>query len=178
MGWLFDYHDIGRKAYIEKITSKAHFGEGYTPLMHRAVGNHVWQLVRHEPTGRKFITLDLIAKQKDAGWGYKGLSEDMGPYYYDCPLSLLDAADPPINDTAATWRQAVRDKQAERKAKAERTWGVGMQIRFGGHEYRLHSPAGKRKGWYATGPDGRLFRFGVSHLAKAEIVNATPEKPQ
>ena len=80
MGWTFGY-ETDRKRFIESITSKSHFSDGYTPLGHRVVGNHVWQLVLKNSTGDKFITLDLIAKQRGGGWGHKGLSESMGPCY-------------------------------------------------------------------------------------------------
>ena len=51
------------------------------------------------------------------GWGYKGMSEDMGPCYYDCPLSYLDEADEPSSGLAREWREKVRKLAAERASK-------------------------------------------------------------
>ena len=80
MGWSFSCNDTGRKAHTESLTSARHFSPGYTPITHRVVGNHVWQLVQR-PDGTKFITLDLIAKERGGGWGYKNLDEDWAPYF-------------------------------------------------------------------------------------------------
>lgn len=176
MGWTFAHYDIGRKAHIEQLTSQAHFGPSYTPLEHRVCGNHIWQLVRQESTGRKFITLDLIAKERNGGWGYKSMDETWGPHFYDCPLSLIEKADPPMDERAAAWRTAVQVHHRDRKAALRRTWEAGMRIEFGGREYRLHSPAGTRRGWYATGPGGGMYRFGTSHLSRAKVINTQESK--
>jgi hypothetical protein len=41
-------------------------------------------------------------------FGYKDMSETMGPYHYDCPASILDLLGPPGNEYAANWREACR----------------------------------------------------------------------
>jgi hypothetical protein len=174
MGWSFACRDIGRAAHIAELTSKTHFSAGYTPLEHRVVGNRIWQLVRIESTGRLLITLDLIAKDRKGGWGYKGMSEDMGPSYYNCPLSLLEkASEPPEPGYAAEWRKKVREHHAKRKENEVRTWETGMCIRYGSHEYRLHSPAGPRRGWHVVRcGDGANFRMRANQLVQAEIVGS------
>ena len=40
------------------------------------------------------------------------LSETMGPYSYDCPVSILDLLGPPGNEYAANWREACRQRLA------------------------------------------------------------------
>lgn len=137
MGWSFDTRDIGRKAHIERLTSASHFSPDYEPLDHRVVGNNVWQLVLHKPTGRKLICLDLIAKERSGGCGYKGLSEDMGPYEVNCPLSLLDKASPVTEGYAVEWRQKVHP-YAPRKG-----W-VAMRL-----------------------SDGRIFRMNARQISQA-----------
>jgi hypothetical protein len=44
----------------------------------------------------------------------------MHPYYYDCPVKLLDKADPPDTEHATKWRDAVRKVAAEKKAARAR----------------------------------------------------------
>ena len=166
MGWSFSTYDIGRDNHIERITSQKHFSPGYTPLEHRVVGNHVWQLVRIESENRTFITLDLIAKEKGGGWGYKGLSEDMGPSYYDCPLSLLNKADAPVGGYATAWREKVREHHASKKAKPK--FAVGMTVTLWDHTYRLDANLG-RKGWRVTRSDGNVYRMPSRHLSHATI---------
>ena len=53
-------------------------------------------------------------------FGYKELGEDMGPYYYDAPLrivNLLDELSPNPLGLSAKWRQSVRDYHARMKIK-------------------------------------------------------------
>ena len=68
----------------------------------RLKGIEVWKLTRH-----------------DGCPGYKPMSEEMGPYYHDCPKRILDAADPTTNETANEWRAACHAKR-ERKNLARR----------------------------------------------------------
>lgn len=167
MGWSFDYHDVGRKAFIERITSQAHFSAAYKLLESRVVGNHVWHLLEHE--GRKSIALDLIAKQRGGGWGEKGMDETWGPYHYDCPLSLLDKADPPANDNAAAWRQKVRDYH---EAKRNRPKPVaGLVVELCQHQYRLLEPHWKRGNWVAERvSDGERFRLSPRYLNQSKVI--------
>jgi hypothetical protein len=168
MGWSFAYVDIGRKAHIAEIRSAKHFGPDFTPLRGSTVGNHIWQLVRQESANRTFITLDLIAKDRAGGWGYKGMSEDMGPYYYDCPLSLIDAASEPINESAREWRLKVRAHHAK---KTSHKCFAGQVVSYGGDTYTLIAPAGPRKGWVVDSSTGCRYRMNFKQLARATWVN-------
>jgi hypothetical protein len=167
MGWSFATVDIGRKAHIEELTKG--FTAGYTSLEHRAVGNHVWQLIQ-AADGRKFIHLDLIAKERGYGWGNKSMSETAGPCYYDCPLSFLDKADPPTG-YAIEWREKVRAYHAAKKA-AKPVAGAVVQIN--GEDYTLVRPAGPRRGWIVTDCNGTQWRVNAKRLAQAKPAPATP----
>ena len=61
----------------------------------------------------------LLAKS-DGWWGYKPVSEDMGPCDTACPIKYLDEADEPSNDYAREWRAKVRRRAAERASKRPR----------------------------------------------------------
>lgn len=166
MGWSFEVQERSRKDFVDSIRSQAHFGPGYTYLDGRAVGNHIWGLVRDESAGRKFITLDLIAKERNGGWGYKGMSEDMGPYHYDCPLSLIERATDPTNDSAREWRQKVIAYHAAR-AKAGKA-EVGRLVWSCGTVYRLLGPLGPRKGWRVLDVNsGVTYRMPAGQLSRA-----------
>jgi hypothetical protein len=167
MGWTFTFQQ-DRKAFIAEITSAAHFSASYTPIESRVVGNHVWQLVEKEG-GIRFITLDLIAKDRRQGWGYKGMDESWGPYHYDCPLSLLDKASIIDNESANAWRQKVREYHAAKQAKPAPK--AGMVVTYCNHQYRLDAPAGPRRGWEVTRvSDGKLFRMNAKQLGQAQSV--------
>ena len=159
MGWSFAMQDIGRKAHIESLTSVKHFSPGYVPVTHRVVGCHVWQLAQR-PDGTKFITLDLIAKERGGGWGYKNLDEDCGPYFFDCPVTLLDRADPPATENAKAWRIKVwefADRQKRLKREMQ-TLKPGTVIVVGPCQYTLLEDLG-RSGWTARDLGGAYWRL-------------------
>lgn len=173
MGWSFSTNPgHGRKEEIARVTAPERFAPGYRPLESRVVGNHVWTLVEHGD--RRYISLDIIKSGgKGYGWGSKGMSEDSGPFHYDCPLALLDKATEPATEFGAQWRKMVRELHAERKEKKKALAGLetGSVVRYGGVEYRLHSPAGPRKGWNVLRrSDGAMFRMPANRLSRAEVV--------
>jgi hypothetical protein len=171
MGWSFSTLNIGKKETVAQLTSKEQFGTNLTPLEHRVVGNHLWQLVRIESTGRLAIFLDLLAKEKGGGWGNKGLSEDCGPCHYDCPLSLLSKASPVTEGYAVEWREKVRRHHAEKADKPRPV--AGLIVQYGGNAYRLLSPAGPRKGWICERTtSGAQYRLKAAQLAKSTVVDS------
>jgi hypothetical protein len=159
MGWSFSILNTGRKAHIESLTSAKHFSNGYIPITHRVVGNHVWQLVQR-PDGTKFITLDLIAKERGGGWGHKGLDEDWGLYHYGCPTTLLDKADPPATENAKAWRIKVweyADRQKRLKREMQ-TLKPGTVIVTAQNQYTLLEDLG-RSGWRVNDQYGAYWRL-------------------
>ena len=170
MGWSFACDpSFGRKQQIERITRGKFFSEGYTPLAHRVVGNCVWTLLEHQES--RFIALTLI-KGGGRGWGYgyKGLDETMGPTEVCCPLTLLDRCTEPLNAYSSDWRRKVRAFHAAKKARPEPE--TGRRVKYGGQEYRLHSPVGPRRGWYVVRcADDAMLRMSARQLASAEFVN-------
>ncbi len=168
MGWAFSCNDTGRKAHIESITNQRHFSSGYVPITHRVVGCHVWQLVQR-PDGTKYIALDLIAKERGGGWGYKSLDEDWGPYHYDCPITLLDKADPPATPNAEAWRAKVYE-HADRVKRLKRemlTLKPGTVIVVGPCQYTLLEDLG-RSGWRARDLGGHDWRL-TQRFIKAQL---------
>lgn len=166
MGWSFEMFERSRKDFIESLTGDRHFSEDYKALEYRVVGNHVWQLVRQVSANRVFICLDLIAKERGGGWGYKGLSEDMGPYHYDCPLALLDKASEPINESAREWRIKVREFHAKKSCKRKPV--AGLIVKSGNSQYELIEPYAPRKGWKVKEVEcGGYYRMPAAQLARA-----------
>jgi len=119
MGWTFP-NRATREDVIREIVPKEHVsanGHVFRTLKYECVGRReVYAL--HESgqpeIERKWIGVYLLEEEPDTGfWGYKNMSEDVGPLYYSCPLSYIDEADPPVNETAREWREKVREKAGE-----------------------------------------------------------------
>lgn len=82
------------------------------------VGNHLWQVREHlndDGTTERYIVLSLLSND-DGGWGHKDMTEDMGPNYYDCPLSLLKMVPCPDSPYAREWRRKVREHHDRKNA--------------------------------------------------------------
>lgn len=60
--------------------------------------------------------VSLISKRK-TGFEYKDMHEDMGPYFYDAPVSLLNKLTPTTNENAMRWREKCRQNIALKKSK-------------------------------------------------------------
>lgn len=91
MGFTVTYHR--RKADLVAELTRSE--EGFAILAHSLRGNHLWKLVRLIRQGKRitFIALDSLGSHRGE-WGYKDLSEFMGPCESDCPLRFLKEADP------------------------------------------------------------------------------------
>jgi len=77
---------------------------------HDLSGNRLWCLIPSTRDGKpwKYVCLFKLVDGGRDGWGYKPISEDMGPCYYDCPLSYVKAVEPfePLA-YAREWRDKV-----------------------------------------------------------------------
>ncbi len=123
MGWTFT-QNAKRADVIAELTAETNAdGREYRTLRKCFRGNTMYALHESRISGalKKWIAVYLLQRDQGFGWGYKSMSEDMGPCYYDCPLFYLDQADAPMGATAAEWRAKVR-LQAAMKPKVGQTW--------------------------------------------------------
>lgn len=58
--------------------------------------------------------VSLSRGRYEVTWGYKDMSENCGPCYYNCPGSVLDLLTPTSNEAAVNWRDACRRTIARR----------------------------------------------------------------
>lgn len=123
MGWFYTEGQT-RKELIEERTKNWRSCNGLYHnkcLAHCTRGNVLWAVWEryHIESGctHRYITCDLMQRQRNYGWGYKDMCESMHPYYYSCPLKYLGMA--PV--ASEPWRKGVREyhkrRQALRKAK-------------------------------------------------------------
>jgi len=145
-----------------------------TLLEHRVIGNRLWFVAQHhvdrgvEIAGIKWIGLTLI-DCRDGEAAIKSMDETCGPCYYDCPLSFLDRADPPIGPHAGPRRDEVRAFQAARTSKRT-SFRAGARVGYGDHTYVLRSCLGRR-GWSVQREhDGLTFRMKGNQLAAAVLL--------
>jgi hypothetical protein len=131
MGWTFPYHTDSKQDLIRDLTMPQDCPERDTvfrTLKQCVRGNVLWTLHESGKVGetRKWIGCYLLAKHGGDTWGYKDMDESMGPCYYNCPISYLDAADEPQEGGyAVEWRAKVRalaTEKSSRKPKVGEFW--------------------------------------------------------
>lgn len=107
MGWLYSTEWPTRKDLENHLLEDSRKTGRY--LAHKWVGSNFWFVVKSRHDEVPFICLCLTAKHKNIGYsggdgyGYKDMSEEMHPYYYDCPLDFLKKA--PV--ACQEWRDKV-----------------------------------------------------------------------
>jgi hypothetical protein len=175
MGWTYPYTTPTRDSLIAYLRRPERFGDKLELIAATAKGSHHWYLLRIKATGLHVIGLDLMQGTRgEASWGYKDMDESVAPYYYDVPITYLDApADETVGSTAQ-WRQQVRRYYAEEKQKAKPA--TGGIVRFGdGREFTLRYPL-TRAAWCSTDEKGREWRITSAQIKRNAYVTPEQEK--
>ena len=114
MGWLFTEGQT-------KAELIAHLTQGDSQLYtHRRCvrGTTLWAVQEYKARpGKPFIVAYLIQHERGYGWGYKPVTESMGPAEVSCPVSYLDAVPVAGGPHALQWRERVRRHHAAQKRK-------------------------------------------------------------
>lgn len=121
MGWYFTTDATKRDIILERTKNWAN-SDGTTGmcLTHSIRANvlwTVWEIKKPDGTAERYIGCDLLGSSKGCGWGYKSMSESMGPYYFSCPLAYLAMVPEPPGECAKGWREQVREYHRLRSQK-------------------------------------------------------------
>ena len=127
-------------------------------------GGYVYYCSLEKPDQRRIILVNLVVFDKDE-WGYKDMSEDMGPGYHDCPLIILKDVPCPDDKYAIEWRQAVMERHYNEIAKkaAIKNLQPGDMVEF------LNCNYGGQKKFVVAYNDGRKVYF-VGDRGKVNLV--------
>ena len=164
MGWLFYKNS---KDELDKHLLDAAKYSSATITDYSLRGNHLWIQIEKNDTKERLIGLFLLGSSGRTfqNWGYKDMDETMHPYYYDCPLRLIDTATEPLNESSAEWRKKVRTYWERKKSTPKPV--SGMTVNYGGTQYQLRIPLGRR-GWDVVRiSDGMAFRMKSRQVTQA-----------
>lgn len=130
MGWTF-YHvpkewkgtkfTVNRKSELDEHFTWSEGPRKVTVLKSSMVGSVYYAAVRSENKSNGtditfgLVCLTSVRNNEYCNFGYKDMTDDMGPGYYDCPAGILDLLTEPSNEWAAEWRENCRKRIAERK---------------------------------------------------------------
>ena len=110
--WLEDSLTWENETYSHKcLKSYIKLKEGYAAVesINKITGDReVWAIVY----------LFNYTRSKDGfNFGYKDMDESMGPYYYNCPASILDLLTEAKSNSAIEWRKKSREVLANKKPR-------------------------------------------------------------
>lgn len=121
MGWTeyiateFKKGRVDRKAECDKIFNWSNETTTSKVLKSTMVGSTYYAAVEYTRNGKTEVygMVCLTSVRERYLFAYKDMSEDMGPYQYDCPKSIIDLLTPTDNEWANEWRQKCLDKKKE-----------------------------------------------------------------
>lgn len=143
MGWT-SFHvntdwkgRVNRKEILDKIfTSKSKTCE-WKVEKSIVVGTTYYCAIKRTilDTGERLIFGMVVLTHIDNNcydnFSYKDMEESMGPYQYDCPMSILNLLDDTDDDYALEWREKCQQLQEYKKARRKlmKTFEIGDKIR-------------------------------------------------
>ena len=95
------------------------------------VGNTYYSACKNKETNKVFALIALTSVS-DGELYYKDMEENMHPYAYDCPQTILDLLTETDNELANEWRQLNRKRIEEKKASRKTgiaSLGIGSIIK-------------------------------------------------
>jgi hypothetical protein len=156
MGYLFLSECVEKKQIVERLVKGT--------KKHKVVGNRLWYVAKDSESGSDFIGLCLLSKS-EGHWGYKSLSESMGPYYYDCPLKFLEET-AGVSSANQEWRELVHEEAKKKGRKIS----VGDKIVAYNRTYQILEDLG-RKGFAVENiENGTKYRMPRTWLKNVEIL--------
>lgn len=186
MGWTFSGYYGSRpetmkekKNFIEREL-KTWYNGGVSVIHSHLVadpyvgekGGYVHYCSIEKADQRRVILVTLFVFDK-YNWGYKDMSEDMGPAYYDCPLVILKDVPCPDDEWAIEWRKTVKEQHYKKNAQkaAIKALRPGDMVEFidwnyaGQKKFEVASVEGNKILFYAA--SGK--RVQLLHWRKAEF---------
>jgi hypothetical protein len=161
MGWDFCDSWTTPADIHREILGGRFFSPEYKVIDHKATsfGRHFWAVLE-KTTGERTIFLALIEKH-DGRCGYKGMDEQCGPSYYDCPLEFLAKVPEPSHGYAVEWRGKVRAFHEASKKE----WKRGDECMIHGKKYTV--VASQKRSWLVRGQDGQVYCASPKHMHPA-----------
>ena len=124
MGWDGIYITEAHKTVYEKLSVSFNYhGLCENEVVKATIKNGVvYGAIRNLKTNDVWAMVSLLKFRKD-GWQTemlaKNMSEDMMPYYFDCPKSILDLLTKTDNEHSNEWRKRCYEQLEKAKEKAK-----------------------------------------------------------
>ena len=136
MGWTFKEKPLNVREDLDRSLTWAN-ESGARRVLDSAIVNRTEyyaavEWVRPDGTREVWCAVFLLKFHPRARdgltFGYKDMSEEMGPYAWRCPVRILDALTPTENAHANGWRAKCREYHARRAALPKLAEGMRLRI--------------------------------------------------
>lgn len=115
MGWTFNTRPQSKQQIVQELLGGGCLPAETEVVKHSLRGNNLWILLDWKPENKKIIWLFRLEKDRANCWGWKGMVESEGPYYFDCPVSWFKLAPEPDGFNrdigGQTWRELCRERR-------------------------------------------------------------------
>ncbi len=174
MGWTF-FQDTGETTgaiCTREFTSTNPAGDRWSVVDQSTRGSVWYAIGRLDRVDQPpvFYGLVWLTSRKRGEFGYKDMTECMGPYRWDMPKRLLDQLDqlaPNAPQSALDWRAKCREKlAAKRKTKPKLAPGQIVTFPNVTGQFELIMPIGPRRGWSV-----RYVGGSMSYTASARQIS-------
>lgn len=117
---------IGSVYYAAVTKLKKYGGEGNPPI----------DIPFDEQKTFASVFLTSVKNNDYYNFAYKDMDESMMPYYFDCPMSILNLLSPTDNERCNEWRAACRERHEQKKSKTSVSkLPIGSVIEFDYNDY-------------------------------------------
>ncbi|MBR1436187.1 MAG: hypothetical protein IJ584_13880 [Bacteroidales bacterium] len=170
MSWDYKHvpAPVNRAAECRALVS-----DDYKVLKDALVGTTWYAAVQNKTTGevRALIVLIHIDRKDHCNFGVNWMNELDGPYYYDCPKSILDLLTPTDNTLALEWRRKCRERLKMKETLKKAPYGTRFIVTLYDGSTRTvikRKPGYQFKTWWL------LIEAECKYLPKNRITAAQP----
>ena len=170
MGWTTSKAWTSAKDVITHLDSNLKSSKELQLVAKIQRGSQYWRLVKSNETGLTHLWLDLVKGfGAEIGWGYKDMSIDCHPYYYNVSKKMVEQVSPQIweNQYATEWHQNWEQSQTKKKLQISK----GLIFEVGGVRYEVQTKhATLRAKWYVLTCKGRQEYLATESMIRNNLI--------
>lgn len=177
MGWSYSHKPKGQtvRSFLEERFNCVNDTGSWKILDCKSSIHEAYLALEVIHTGKERRVIGVVCllgydKKSDYNFGFKEMDESMGPYYFNCPASILDKLTPTDNDQSLKWRAKCRENVSKGKAlQVGCTVRFPVPISFGVYgKASMFQLTGKKKGIYWCPELGMNVKLIKSTLTNRE----------
>lgn len=104
MGWTYSFI-YGTTDRLELCRNQFGSQPSWATIIKDAIVDDVYYAAMKDTETGTIWGLVVLTDIYNGEFGYKDMSEDMLPYYFDCPKEIIKLLSPTNNEYANQWRQ-------------------------------------------------------------------------